>query len=103
MHALGVSLPRGMAILEVAVGLQEDKLFRVNHTDPWVRNDPFRTSRTLAFQTTRSSGTAIHGPAADDLAAREGALPPPRITGSSSCSGNRAVYPGLGLAYSGSR
>lgn len=47
---------------------------RINHTDPWLRHDPFRTSRTVGFQTTRSSGNAIHGRAADDLANREGGL-----------------------------
>ena len=46
---------------------------RVNHTDPWLRHDPFRTSRSVGFQTTRSSGNAIHGRAADDVAGREGA------------------------------
>ena len=60
--------------VSLAAVLQEDKLFRVNHTDPWVRNDPFRTSRTVAFQTTRSSGNAVHGRAADDVASREGVL-----------------------------
>ena len=52
--------------------LQEDRLVRVNHTDPWVRNDSFRTTRTTGFQTTRSSGNAIHGRAADDVLSREG-------------------------------
>ena len=49
---------------------QEDRLVRINHTDPWVRSDAWRTSRTLGLQTTRSSGTAIHGRASDDVILR---------------------------------
>ena len=29
---------------------QVDSLFRVNHTDPWVKGDPYRTSRTISLQ-----------------------------------------------------
>ena len=43
---------------------------RINHTDPWVRSDASRTSRTLGLQTTRSSGSAIHGRASDDVILR---------------------------------
>ena len=43
---------------------------RINHTDPWVRSDAYRTSRTLGLQTTRSSGSAIHGRASDDVILR---------------------------------
>ena len=31
--------------------MQEDRLVRINHTDPWVRSDGHRTSRTLGLQT----------------------------------------------------
>lgn len=34
---------------------QVDSLFRVNHTDPWVRGDPYRTSRTISLQVCTSA------------------------------------------------
>lgn len=40
---------------------QVDSLFRISHTDPWIRGDVHRTSRTINFQNTRTSGNAIHG------------------------------------------
>ncbi|BDA46032.1 Outer envelope protein 80, chloroplastic [Coccomyxa sp. Obi] len=45
---------------------QVDSLFRVNHTDPWVKGDPYRTSRTISLQNTRTSGNPVHGRAPDD-------------------------------------
>jgi outer membrane protein insertion porin family len=45
-----------------------DSLFRVNHTDPWVKGDPYRTSRTISLQNTRTSGNPVHGRAPDDCA-----------------------------------
>ena len=48
---------------------------RINHTDPWVRSDASRTSRTLGLQTTRSSGSAIHGRASDDVILRSPLMP----------------------------
>lgn len=47
---------------------QVDSLFRVNHTDPWVKGDPYRTSRTISLQNTRTSGNPVHGRAPDDCA-----------------------------------
>lgn len=44
-----------------------DSLFRINHTDPWVGGDAHRTSRTINFQNTRTSGNAIHGRAQDEV------------------------------------
>ncbi|KAK9849807.1 hypothetical protein WJX84_004133, partial [Apatococcus fuscideae] len=49
----------------VEVG-QVDSLYRISHTDPWVKGDPFRTSRAISIQNTRTSGLAIHGKAQDD-------------------------------------
>jgi outer membrane protein insertion porin family len=43
-----------------------DSTFRVAHTDPWVRGDAFRPSRTHSAQTTRTSAAAIHGRAQDE-------------------------------------
>jgi outer membrane protein insertion porin family len=40
---------------------QVDSLFRVSHVDPWVGSDPYRTSRVITLQNTRSNGNAIHG------------------------------------------
>ena len=48
------------ATLEVG---QVDKLFRINHSDPWILGDPFRTSRVCSLQNTRSSGAPIYGAA----------------------------------------
>ena len=46
---------------------QVDSTFRVAHTDPWVRGDPFRTSRIISAQNTKVSAAAVHGHAADEL------------------------------------
>lgn len=45
---------------------QIDKLFRLQHTDPWVNSDKHRTSRTIVVMNNRSSGHAIHGRAEAD-------------------------------------
>lgn len=45
---------------------QLDSTFRVAHTDPWVRGDPYRTSRTISAQNTKTSAAPIHGRAADE-------------------------------------
>lgn len=50
---------------------QADSTFRVVHTDPWVRGDAFRTSRTISAQNTKTSAVAIHGKAPDEES-REG-------------------------------
>lgn len=42
-------------------------MFRINHTDPWVRGDPYRTSRTISLQNMRTSGNPVHGRAPDDV------------------------------------
>lgn len=54
---------------------QADSTFRIVHTDPWVRGDAFRTSRTMSAQNTKTSAIAIHGRAPDEEA-REGTGPP---------------------------
>ncbi|KAJ9516180.1 hypothetical protein QJQ45_024608, partial [Haematococcus lacustris] len=40
---------------------QVDKIFKVQHTDPWILGDRHRTSRTLQLLNNRSSGVATHG------------------------------------------
>lgn len=40
---------------------QVDKIFRIEHTDPWLRGDRYRTSRTVQLLNNRTSGAAIHG------------------------------------------
>jgi outer membrane protein insertion porin family len=45
---------------------QLDSTFRVAHTDPWVRGDAWRTSRTVSAQSTKTSAAPIHGRAADE-------------------------------------
>ena len=45
---------------------QLDSTFRVAHTDPWVRGDAYRTSRTISAQNTKVSAAAVHGIAADE-------------------------------------
>lgn len=52
--------------------VQLDKVFRINHTDPWVRGDPYRTSRTISLQNMRTSGNQVHGRAPDDSGRSEG-------------------------------
>ena len=61
----------------VSVGLQIDSLFRINHTDPWVGGDAHRTSRTINFQNTRTSGNAVHGRAQDEVDRPPGGAAPP--------------------------
>jgi outer membrane protein insertion porin family len=46
---------------------QVDSTFRISHTDPWVKSDPYRTSRTISAENIKSSAVAIHGKAEDDL------------------------------------
>lgn len=46
---------------------QAESMFRLSHHDPWVRSDPFRTSRTCSLMNTRSTGSAIHGKACGAL------------------------------------
>ncbi|KXZ54331.1 hypothetical protein GPECTOR_5g414 [Gonium pectorale] len=45
---------------------QVDKLFRLQHTDPWVNSDPHRTSRTITVMNNRTTGNAVHGKAEAD-------------------------------------
>lgn len=53
------------------VCLQVDKIFRIEHTDPWLRNDPYRTSRTVQLLNNRTSGAAIHGQVENEPGAEE--------------------------------
>ncbi|KAA6428034.1 MAG: Outer envelope of 80 kDa isoform 2, partial [Trebouxia sp. A1-2] len=55
---------------------QSDSTFRISHTDPWVRGDPHRTSRTISLQSAKTSGNLIHAKAQD-----EGSGPPTQTTG----------------------
>ncbi|KAL4449506.1 hypothetical protein ABPG77_007150 [Micractinium sp. CCAP 211/92] len=52
---------------------QNDAMFRVQHTDPWVRGDAHRTSRTTTIQNDKSSAAAIHSRAQDDVEGAAGA------------------------------
>jgi outer membrane protein insertion porin family len=45
---------------------QLDSTFRVAHTDPWVRGDAYRTSRTISAQNTKVSAAPVHGLAVDE-------------------------------------
>lgn len=38
---------------------QSDTTFRISHTDPWVRGDPHRTSRTISLQSNKTSGALL--------------------------------------------
>eukprot|EP00887_Chlorella_sp_A99_P003922 scaffold11.g3922.t1 len=59
--------------LAMGGGLSEgevDSTFRVEHTDPWVRGDAYRTSRTINIQNHKTAVANIHGRAQDDLEAQ---------------------------------
>jgi len=56
----------GQSLSAAAEVGQADSTFRVAHTDPWVRGDAFRTSRTIVAQSTKMSVAPIHARAADD-------------------------------------
>lgn len=58
----------GQSLVASAEVGQADSTFRVAHTDPWVRGDAFRTSRTICAQNTKVSVAPIHARAADDTA-----------------------------------
>lgn len=47
---------------------QGDLTYRIAHTDPWVRGDAYRTSRTISADYGKTSTAAIHGIAPDDEA-----------------------------------
>lgn len=53
---------RGQRLTAVVELGQADKMFRLQHVDPWLFGDPFRTSRSMQLMNNRSSGNAIHGP-----------------------------------------
>jgi outer membrane protein insertion porin family len=57
---------RGQRLVAAAEVGQVDSTFRVAHTDPWVRGDAYRTSRTLSAQSTKTSAAPVHGRAQDD-------------------------------------
>ncbi|XVF69667.1 hypothetical protein PTKIN_Ptkin11bG0100100 [Pterospermum kingtungense] len=48
---LNISLERG----------QVDSIVRINYTDPWIKGDDKRTSRTINVQNSRTTGTLVHG------------------------------------------
>jgi len=56
----------GQSLSAAAEVGQADSTFRISHTDPWVRGDAFRTSRTVSAQSTKVSVAPIHARAADD-------------------------------------
>jgi hypothetical protein len=76
------------ALIEVG---QQDSVFRMQHVEPWVAGDPHRTTRSVSFLNTRTSGSAVHGRAAGDAPPppvsaqqqQQGARPPrrPRVLG----------------------
>ncbi|RMZ55639.1 hypothetical protein APUTEX25_000222 [Auxenochlorella protothecoides] len=51
---------------------QVDSTFRVSHTDPWIRGDPYHTSRSITVQSTKASVAAIHGKAVGEDVAGPG-------------------------------
>ena len=53
---------------------QMDSTFRVAHTDPWVRGDAYRTSRTISAQNTKVSVAPVFGHAADESSEDAAAL-----------------------------
>lgn len=55
----------GQKLVAAAELGQTDSTFRLMHIDPWVRGDPYRTSRTIHAQNTKTSAVAIHGRAED--------------------------------------
>lgn len=57
---------------------QLDKTFRLEHTDPWLRGDAWRTSRTLQVLNNRTSGSAIHGRADNEPGEEEAGGARPR-------------------------
>ena len=57
----------GQSISAAAEVGKADSTFRVAHTDPWVRGDAFRTSRTIVAQKTKVGVAPIHARAADDM------------------------------------
>ncbi|KAF5835670.1 surface antigen-domain-containing protein [Dunaliella salina] len=56
------------ALVEIG---QVDKIFRVQHTDPWLLGDKHRTSRTIQVMNNRSSGAMVHGGMEDPRIMRE--------------------------------
>lgn len=58
----------GQSLSAAAEVGQADSTFRISHTDPWVRGDAFRTSRTICAQNTKVSVAPVHARAADDFA-----------------------------------
>lgn len=56
----------GQSLSAAAEVGQADSTFRISHTDPWVRGDAFRTSRTICAQSTKVGVAPIHARAADD-------------------------------------
>lgn len=56
----------GQSLSAAAEVGQADSTFRISHTDPWVRGDAFRTSRTILAQSTKVGVAPIHARAADD-------------------------------------
>ena len=56
----------GQSLSAAAEVGKADSSFRIAHSDPWVRGDAFRTSRTIVAQKTKASVAATHARAADD-------------------------------------
>ncbi len=44
-----------------AVAPQVDKLFKVQHTDPWILGDKHRTGRTIQIMNNRTTGESACG------------------------------------------
>ena len=61
-RALGCSDRRRDALAACVACVQIDKLFRLQHTDPWVNSDKHRTSRTIEIMNNRSSGAWVGSP-----------------------------------------
>lgn len=56
----------GQSVSAAAEVGKADSTFRIAHTDPWVRGDAYRTSRTIVAQKTKIGVAPIHARAADD-------------------------------------
>ena len=57
---------RGQRLVAAAEIGQADSTFRIAHTDPWVRGDAYRTSRSVSAQNTKTSIAPIHGRVLDE-------------------------------------
>ncbi|GAB4822487.1 hypothetical protein N2152v2_009533 [Parachlorella kessleri] len=72
LFGLGQKLIAELDVNQAASGQGADLTVRVAHTDPWVRGDAYRTSRTISADYSKASTAVIHGRAPDDELAGAG-------------------------------